>query len=61
MANGCGVRFIPHDLPDGGHNERAFSIVGQWQDGVMRVVAPAGLATHRPLLVPLPTWAERER
>jgi branched-chain amino acid transport system substrate-binding protein len=61
MANGCGVRFIRHDLPDGGHNERAFSIVGQWQDGVMRVVAPERLATHRPLLVPLPIWAERGR
>jgi branched-chain amino acid transport system substrate-binding protein len=60
MANGCGVKFIPHDQPDGGKNERAFAIVGQWQDGVMRVVGPENLATHKPILVPLPKWSERK-
>lgn len=60
MANGGGVKFIPHDKVDGGKNERAFAIVGQWQDGIMRVVAPATLATHKPILVPLPKWADRK-
>jgi branched-chain amino acid transport system substrate-binding protein len=59
MANGCGVKFIPHDQFDGGKNERAFAIVGQWQDGVMRVVAPENLATNKPVMVPLPKWSER--
>jgi branched-chain amino acid transport system substrate-binding protein len=60
MANGCGVKFIPHDQFDGGKNERAFAIVGQWQDGVMRVVGPDKLATHKPVFVPLPKWSERK-
>jgi len=59
MANGCGVKFIPHDKFDGGKNERAFAIIGQWQDGVMRVVGPDKLATAKPILVPLPKWADR--
>jgi len=60
MANGCGVKFIPHDQFDGGKNERAFAIVGQWQDGVMRVVGPENLATNKPILVPLPKWSDRK-
>jgi branched-chain amino acid transport system substrate-binding protein len=59
MANGCGVKFIPHDRFDGGKNERAFAIVGQWQDAVMRVVGPENLAVAKPILVPLPRWADR--
>ena len=60
MANGCGVKFIAHDQFDGGKNERAFAIVGQWQDGVMRVVGPENLATNKPILVPLPKWSDRK-
>jgi branched-chain amino acid transport system substrate-binding protein len=60
MANGCGVKFILHDQFDGGKNERAFAIVGQWQDGVMRVVGPENLATTKPILVPLPKWSDRK-
>jgi branched-chain amino acid transport system substrate-binding protein len=60
MANGCGVKFISHDKPDGGKNERGFAIIGQWQDGVMQVVGPDTLATHKPILVPLPKWADRK-
>jgi branched-chain amino acid transport system substrate-binding protein len=60
MANGCGVKFIPHEQFDGGKNERAFAIVGQWQDGIMRVVGPDNLATNKPILVPLPKWSERK-
>jgi len=60
MANGCGVKFIAHDQFDGGKNERAFAITGQWQDGVMRVVGPENLATNKPILVPLPKWSDRK-
>jgi branched-chain amino acid transport system substrate-binding protein len=60
MANGCGVKFIPHDQVDGGKNERAFAITGQWQDGIMRVVGPENLATNKPILVPLPKWSDRK-
>jgi branched-chain amino acid transport system substrate-binding protein len=60
MANGCGVKFIPHDQFDGGKNERAFAIVGQWQDGVMKVIGPDKLAAGKPILVPLPQWADRK-
>ena len=60
MANGCGVKFIPHDQLDGGKNERAFAIVGQWQDGVMKVVGPDQLAAAKPILVPLPKWSDRK-
>ena len=60
MANGCGVKFIAHDEFDGGKNERAFAITGQWQDGVMRVVGPENLATNKPILVPLPKWSDRK-
>jgi branched-chain amino acid transport system substrate-binding protein len=59
MANGCGVKFIPHDQFDGGKNERAFAVMLQWQDGVPRVVGPERLATHKPILVPLPRWSQR--
>ena len=60
MANGCGVKFIAHDQFDGGKNERAFAITGQWQEGVMRVVGPENLATNKPILVPLPKWSDRK-
>lgn len=60
MANGCGVKFIPHGQFDGGKNERAFAVMLQWQDGVPRVVGPEKLATHKPILVPLPKWSERK-
>jgi len=60
MANGCGVKFIPHDQVDGGKNERAFAIIGQWQGGIMRVVGPENLATNKPILVPLPKWSDRK-
>lgn len=59
MANGCGVKFIPHDQFDGGKNERAFAVMLQWQDGVPRVVGPERLATRKPILVPLPAWNQR--
>jgi branched-chain amino acid transport system substrate-binding protein len=48
--NGGGVRFAGPDQPDAGQNERAPSVVGQWQAvDVMRTVYPAGFATASPL------------
>lgn len=61
MANGCGVKFIPHNQENGGHNERAFSVALQWLDGRVHVVWPEKFANRNPEFVPLPTWAERER
>ena len=60
MANGCGVKFIPHDKFDGGKNERAFAVVLQWQEGELHVVGPEKFATHKPILVPLPKWSDRK-
>lgn len=60
MANGCGVKFIPHDQFDGGKNERAFAVMLQWQNGELHVVGPEKFATHKPILVPLPKWSERK-
>lgn len=59
MANGCGVKFVPHDQENGGHNTRAFSVVLQWLDGRIHVVYPERVANRAPEYIPLPTWAER--
>lgn len=59
MANGCGVKFIPHDQEDGGRNSRAFSVVLQWQEGVLQVVWPDKFANKEPIEVPLPPWSAR--
>ena len=59
MANGCGVKFIPHDREDGGRNSRAFSVVLQWQDGKVEVVWPQKFANKQPIMVPLPAWSAR--
>ena len=59
MANSNGCKFIPHDQPNGGQNERAFCSVVQWQDETMYPVYPSNLATHEIINVPLPTWKER--
>ncbi len=60
MANGCGVKFIPHDKFDGGKNERAFAVFLQWQEGELHVVGPEKFATHKSILVPLPKWSDRK-
>ncbi len=59
MANGCGVKFIPHDKEDGGRNSRSFSVVLQWQDGKVEVVWPQKFANKQPIMVPLPAWSAR--
>ncbi len=59
MANGCGCKFIPPDQEDAGRNERAFSVVLQWQQGKVEVVWPERFANRDPIMVPLPTWSAR--
>jgi branched-chain amino acid transport system substrate-binding protein len=59
MANGCGVKFIPHDQEDGGRNARSFSVLLQWQDGKVEVVWPEKYSNKSPILVPLPAWSTR--
>jgi len=52
--NGFGLKFDPT-----GQNERAFSVVQQWQEGRLAAVYPTALATHPPILVPLARWKDR--
>jgi branched-chain amino acid transport system substrate-binding protein len=59
MANGCGVKFIPHDQEDGGRNARSFAVVLQWQDGKVEVVWPDKFSNKEPMMVPLPAWSAR--
>lgn len=59
MANGCGVKFIPHDQEDGGRNARSFAVVLQWQDGKVEVVWPEKYGNKEPAMVPLPPWSSR--
>jgi branched-chain amino acid transport system substrate-binding protein len=54
--NGFGLKFAPN-----GHNQRAFSVVQQWQGGKLHAVYPREVATHKPTLVPLPAWIDRPR
>ena len=59
MANGCGLKFIPHDKPGGGQNERAFCTILQWLDDKVNVVYPEKYANRTPEMIPLPNWKER--
>lgn len=59
MANGCGCKFIPHNLPGGGQNERAFCTILQWLDDKVNVVFPEKYANRAPEFIPLPPWKER--
>lgn len=54
--NGFGLRFDAT-----GQNERAFSVVQQWQEGRLQAVYPVELATHKAILIPLPAWSDRPR
>lgn len=54
--NGYGLKFDAK-----GQNQRAFSVVQQWQKGELEAVYPFQLATQKPILVPLPGWSERPR
>ena len=65
--NGSGIKFTNNDWPpdpkDAGQNLRAVIGVWQWQKegdkAVHNTVFPKRLATHEPVLVPLPTWDKR--
>jgi branched-chain amino acid transport system substrate-binding protein len=54
--NGFGLKFYPN-----GQNARAFSVVQQWQEKRLHAVYPWELGTRKPILVPLPKWADRTR
>jgi branched-chain amino acid transport system substrate-binding protein len=59
MANGCGLKFVPHNEENGGQNERAFCTILQWLEDKVNVVYPEKYATRNPELIPLPTWSQR--
>ncbi len=59
MANGCGVKFIPHDQENGGQNSRAFCTILQWLGDRVNVVYPEKYANRAPESIPLPKWSER--
>jgi branched-chain amino acid transport system substrate-binding protein len=63
LANGSGIKFTNNDWPpdpkDAGQNLRASIGVWQWQKSGNNQVFPKELATHEPILVPLPNWSER--
>jgi branched-chain amino acid transport system substrate-binding protein len=63
LVNGSGIKFTNNDWApepkDAGQNLRASIGVWQWQKEGNNQVAPKALATHEPVLVPLPTWDKR--
>ncbi|MGE0311432.1 MAG: ABC transporter substrate-binding protein [Lautropia sp.] len=56
---GWGVRFAGEGHAMQGQNLRAFPVAQQWQDGKPVVIAPAGVKTAAPILIPLPAWDKR--
>jgi len=63
LANGSGIKFTNNDwVPDpkdAGQNLRASIGVWQWQKSGNNQVFPTNLATHEPVMVPLPEWSKR--
>jgi branched-chain amino acid transport system substrate-binding protein len=63
MANGSGIKFTNHDWgpdpKDFGQNLRAAIGIWQWQKSGNNQVFPHNLATHEPVMVPLPNWRDR--
>jgi branched-chain amino acid transport system substrate-binding protein len=51
---GFGIKF-----GEDGQNTRAFNVILQWQKGELVTVWPQRFATAAPIMIPLPTWAER--
>jgi branched-chain amino acid transport system substrate-binding protein len=51
---GFGIKF-----GEDGQNTRAFNVILQWQKGELVTVWPQRFATASPIMVPLPSWAER--
>jgi len=52
--NGAGLRFGAPGSADAGQNQRAASVVWQWQGGRQRVVYPASYQTAAPIVAQLP-------
>lgn len=63
LPNGSGIKFTNNDwapeLKDAGQNLLAAIGVWQWQTTGNNEVYPKELATHEPILVPLPAWDSR--
>ncbi len=63
LVNGSGIKFTnfdwPEDPKDAGQNLRASIGVWQWTPGGNEEVFPPKLATHAPIMVPLPAWSSR--
>ncbi len=63
LVNGSGIKFTNFDWPDdpkdAGQNLRASIGVWQWTANGNEEVFPSKLATHAPVMVPLPAWSKR--
>ena len=63
LVNGSGIKFTnldwAEDPKDAGQNLRSAVGIWQWQKEGNNQVFPKALATHEPVLVPLPTWDKR--
>jgi branched-chain amino acid transport system substrate-binding protein len=63
LVNGSGIKFTNFDWPDdpkdAGQNLRASIGVWQWTKTGNEEVYPPELATHAPIMVPLPDWSRR--
>jgi len=63
LVNGSGIKFTnfdwPDDAKDAGQNLRASIGIWQWTANGNEEVFPAKLATHAPVMVPMPKWDKR--
>ncbi|MCF8478606.1 MAG: ABC transporter substrate-binding protein [Pseudolabrys sp.] len=63
LVNGSGIKFTNFDWADepkdAGQNLRASIGVWQWTASGNEEVFPPKLATHEPIMVPLPVWSKR--
>ncbi len=63
LVNGSGIKFTNFDWPDdpkdAGQNLRAAIGVWQWTKDGNEQVYPPSLATHEPVMVPMPKWSAR--
>jgi len=63
LVNGSGIKFTNFDWSDdpkdAGQNLRASIGVWQWTADGNEQVFPTNLATHGPIMVPLPDWSKR--
>jgi branched-chain amino acid transport system substrate-binding protein len=63
LVNGSGIKFTNFDWPDdpkdAGQNLRASIGVWQWTPEGNEEVFPPKLATHAPIMIPLPAWSNR--